>query len=86
MTNLGQRIGKLELMHPPDRNCPACGYPASARLRIICTAHCDPLPTCTRCDRPLDHHGRPLHRSYVRVSRGIRRFTRSADAERLSRI
>ena len=65
--NLKRRIDKLARLYPPDPNCPACGYPASARLRVIVTPNADPLPTCGNCGARLDEDGVPLPRIYKRI-------------------
>ena len=71
--NITHRIAKLEATHKPvPRNCEECGFPARGVLGFVETVGDDPVPTCTRCNQPLDAKGHPLFtpcKHYIRMER-----------------
>jgi endogenous inhibitor of DNA gyrase (YacG/DUF329 family) len=67
MRSLDNRLAKLEALRPPSRNCSTCGYPATAKIRVVLTEHSDPLATCPTCGQPRDADGAPLHTPFRRI-------------------
>ena len=71
MRSIHTRLEKLEMIKAAQPvNCPGCGYPERLVIRVVCTDHDDPMPTCKVCGRHLDEDGMPLPNHYKRYIRG----------------
>ena len=66
MRGINSRLARLEALHPPCTDCPECGYPSRAVMRVVITTHDKPMPRCPN-GHALSEDGVPLPRVYKRI-------------------